>query len=99
MDSGSDDAARRKGLRGRQRFAGPGQLGFGRKRGIDVCRGAVSGNGEYPSSDKELKAVRFNTQRSSLAAVGWGLAYPDLARTAPLIGGLVPEKHRPRVVA
>ena len=50
-----------------------------------------SGKGEYPSSDNELKAVRFNTQRSSLAAVGWGLAYPDLARTAPLFGGLVPE--------
>jgi hypothetical protein len=49
-----------------------------------------SGKGEYPSSDSELKAVRFNTQRSSLAAVGWGLAYPDLARTAPLFGGLVP---------
>jgi hypothetical protein len=50
-----------------------------------------SGKGEYPSSDNELKAVRFNTQRSSLAAVGWGLVYPDLARTAPLFGGLVPE--------
>jgi hypothetical protein len=50
-----------------------------------------SGKGKYPSSDNELKAIRFNTQRSSLAAVGWGLAYPDLARTAPLFGGLVPE--------
>jgi hypothetical protein len=50
-----------------------------------------SGRGDYPSGDNELKAVRFNTQRSSLAAVGWGLAYPDLARTAPIFGGLVPE--------
>jgi len=50
-----------------------------------------SGKGEYPSGKDELKAIRFNTERSSLAAVGWGLAYPDLARTAPFLGGLVPE--------
>jgi len=50
-----------------------------------------SGTGEYPSSDEDLRAIRFNTERSSLAAVGWGLAYPDLARTAPFLGGLVPQ--------
>jgi hypothetical protein len=47
--------------------------------------------GEYPASDADLKAIRFNTKRSSLAAVGWGLAYPDLARTTPLLGSLVSE--------
>jgi hypothetical protein len=49
------------------------------------------GEGEYPSSDDDLKAVRYNAQRSSLSAVGWGLAYPDLARTIPVLGSFVPE--------
>jgi hypothetical protein len=49
------------------------------------------GTGQYPSTPDDLKAVRFNAERSSLSAVGWGLAYPDLARTAPVFGGLVPE--------
>jgi hypothetical protein len=49
------------------------------------------GKGEYPSSDADLRAVRFNAKRSSLAAVGWGLAYPDLARTVPVLGSGVPE--------
>ncbi len=52
--------------------------------------GPYSG-GEYPSTDDDLKAVRFNAKRSSLSAVGWGLAYPDLARTVPVLGSLVPE--------
>jgi hypothetical protein len=44
--------------------------------------------GKYPSSDDELRAVRFNAQRSSLSAVGWGLAYPDLFRTVPILGSI-----------
>ena len=51
-----------------------------------------TGDGAYPTSDAELKEVRFNTKRSSLSAVGWGLAYPDLFRTMPLFGAGVPEK-------
>lgn len=51
-----------------------------------------SGDGAYPTSDDELKQIRFNTKRSSLGAVGWGLAYPDLLRTIPLFGAGVPEK-------
>ena len=51
------------------------------------------GKGEYPSTDDDLRAVRYNAGRSSLSAVGWGLAYPDLARTVPLLGGLVRETH------
>lgn len=51
-----------------------------------------SGTGQYPSTDDDLKAVRFNAKRSSLSAVGWGLVYPDLARTFPLLGSVfVPE--------
>jgi hypothetical protein len=49
------------------------------------------GEGAYPTSDDELKQVRFNTERSSLGAVGWGLAYPDVLRTIPLFGAGVPE--------
>jgi hypothetical protein len=52
-----------------------------------------SGKGEYPASDEELAAIRFNAERSSLSAVGWGLAYPDLARTVPLLGSFVPETY------
>jgi hypothetical protein len=52
--------------------------------------GPYSG-GKYPSTDDDLKAVRFNAKRSSLSAVGWGLAYPDLARTVPVLGSFVPE--------
>ena len=51
-----------------------------------------TGDGAYPTSDNELKQVRFNTKRSSLSAVGWGLVYPDLFRTIPLFGPAVPEK-------
>jgi len=48
--------------------------------------------GKYPSTDEDLKAVRFNAKRSSLSALGWGLAYPDLARTFPVFGSLfVPQ--------
>lgn len=46
---------------------------------------------KYPSTDEDLKSVRFNARRSSLSAVGWGLAYPDLARTVPVLGSFVPE--------
>jgi hypothetical protein len=49
------------------------------------------GEGNYPSTDDDLSAVRYNAKRSSLSAVGWGLAYPDLARTIPVLGGFVPE--------
>ncbi len=50
-----------------------------------------SGTGQYPSTDEDLSAVRFNAKRSSLSAVGWGLTYPDLARTVPVFGGFVRE--------
>ena len=53
--------------------------------------GPYTGEGGYPSTDDELKKVRFNAKRSSLSAVGWGLAYPDLWRTVPLFGGGVPQ--------
>jgi len=47
--------------------------------------------GDYPTSDADLNPIRFNAARSSLSAVGWGLAYPDLVRAAPLFGSLVPQ--------
>jgi hypothetical protein len=47
------------------------------------------GEGDYPTDSAKLGQVRFNTKRSSLSAVGWGMAYPDLLRTAPVFGGLV----------
>jgi len=50
--------------------------------------GPYDGNGNYPTS---LEAIRSNASRSSLSAVGWGLAYPDLARTTPLAGIFIPE--------
>jgi len=50
-----------------------------------------STNGDYPVTDADLKSIRFNASRSSLSAVGWGLAYPDLTRIAPLVGALVPQ--------
>jgi hypothetical protein len=52
-----------------------------------------SGKGDYPASDDELATIRFNAERSSLSAVGWGLAYPDLARTVPVLGSFVPETY------
>jgi len=54
--------------------------------------GPYGGEGSYPTTNDELKQIRFNTKRSSLGAVGWGLAYPDLLRTIPLLGAGVPEK-------
>jgi hypothetical protein len=54
--------------------------------------GPYSGKGDYPSTAQDLAAIRYNAMRSSLGAVGWGLAYPDVARTVPLFGSvLVPE--------
>jgi hypothetical protein len=50
-----------------------------------------SENGDYPVQDAELQAIRFNASRSSLSAVGWGLAYPDLARTVPIAGSLIKQ--------
>jgi hypothetical protein len=53
--------------------------------------GPYSGKGNYPSTAKDLAAIRYNAMRSSLGAVGWGLAYPDVARTVPVFGSaLVP---------
>jgi hypothetical protein len=46
-------------------------------------------NGAYPTDSAELEAIRFNSSRSSLSAVGWGLSYPDLARTMPVFGSLL----------
>lgn len=54
--------------------------------------GPYTGDGKYPKTDHELKQVRFNAKRSSLSAVGWGLAYPDLWRTAPLLGSAIPQE-------
>jgi hypothetical protein len=51
----------------------------------------ASGSGEYPATQAELEKIEFNATRSSLSAVGWGLAYPDLARTTPFLGSLVPQ--------
>ena len=50
-----------------------------------------SENGDYPLTEAKLRPIRSNASRSSLSAVGWGLAYPDLARTAPLFGSLVKQ--------
>jgi Patatin-like phospholipase len=43
-------------------------------------------NRSLPAKDTSLERVRFDAGRSSLASVGWGLLYPDLARTVPLLG-------------
>jgi Patatin-like phospholipase len=52
-----------------------------------------SKTGTYPTNDTALEQIRQNSSRSSLGAVGWGLAYPDLARTTPIVGPwIVPEK-------
>jgi hypothetical protein len=40
----------------------------------------------FPAKDTDLKQVRFDAGRSSLASVGWGLLYPDVARTVPFLG-------------
>jgi len=50
--------------------------------------GPYYGEGDYPT---DLEAIRQNARRSSLSAVGWGMAYPDLARTSPLLGLAVPQ--------
>ncbi len=50
-----------------------------------------SDDGSFSNDEKKLNDIRFNAVRSSLSAVGWGLLYPDFARTAPLLGIAVPE--------
>jgi hypothetical protein len=43
----------------------------------------------FPRHDLKLEDIRFDAERSSLSAVGWGLLYPDLARTVPVFGAAV----------
>jgi hypothetical protein len=47
-----------------------------------------SSSRSFPSKDTTLETVRFDAGRSSLASVGWGLLYPDLARTVPFLGAV-----------
>ena len=48
--------------------------------------GSFDSNGQIPSS--LLERIPGNASRTSLSAVGWGLLYPDVLRTIPLIGQL-----------
>lgn len=48
-------------------------------------------SGGFPSDPRTLQTINFDASRSSLSAVGWGLLYPDLDRTAPVLGWLVPQ--------
>jgi hypothetical protein len=50
-----------------------------------------SEDGAFSNDTRQLNNIRFNAVRSSLSAVGWGLLYPDFARTTPLLGIFVPE--------
>jgi hypothetical protein len=49
------------------------------------------GDGHFSDDQKTLADIWDNASRSSLSAVGWGLLYPDLLRTVPGIGSIVPE--------
>jgi hypothetical protein len=53
--------------------------------------GYDSQSGQLSGDPAALHSIRFNSARSTLSAVGWGLLYPDSARTLPLIGMLVPQ--------
>ena len=46
-------------------------------------------DGNLPNDS--LKEIVDDAERSSLSAVGWGMLYPDLIRTVPLVGAFVPE--------
>lgn len=50
-----------------------------------------SDDGSYPHDRESLKQVNYNSSRSSLSSVGWGLLYPDLLRTIPVLGLAVPQ--------
>jgi len=52
---------------------------------------AYDNAGKYPTDDESLHRIRYNASRSSLAAVGWGLLYPDTLRIVPIFGWLVPQ--------
>jgi hypothetical protein len=39
-----------------------------------------------------ITGIRFNASRSTLSAVGWGLLFPDAARTLPLFGMFIPQQ-------
>jgi len=39
-----------------------------------------------PLSAARLESIRASAENTSLSAVGWGLVYPDLVRTLPLVG-------------
>lgn len=53
--------------------------------------GYDSKTGDFGSGADTAKSVRFNASRSALSSVGWGLLYPDAARTVPLLGMLIPQ--------
>jgi len=50
-----------------------------------------SKTGAFSSDADALKSIRFNASRSTLSAVGWGLLYPDAARTLPFWGMFIPQ--------
>jgi len=48
-------------------------------------------SGAFSPDPRVLQEIEDNASRSSLSAIGWGLLYPDLLRTVPVAGTLVPE--------
>lgn len=53
--------------------------------------GYDGGTGKFPDDANTIENIRRNAERSSLNAVGWGLLYPDLLRTIPVLGALESE--------
>jgi Patatin-like phospholipase len=51
--------------------------------------GSYDANGKLPLT--AANGIRGASSRTSLSAVGWGLLYPDVLRTIPLLGWFVPQ--------
>lgn len=63
----------------------------GGSEGAMYFAGSYGQDGRLPLS--VLGDIRQNAYHSSLSSVGWGLLYPDLLRTVPVIGTAVAELH------
>src|SRR5262249_21649937 len=57
--------------------------------------GSYAKDGHIP--DEALENVRRDSAKTSLSAVGWGLLYPDFARTIPLLGWALDLRFHGRI--
>jgi hypothetical protein len=63
----------------------------GGSEGTMYVVGSYDGAGHLLDDDTNLKYIRDDSSQTALSAVGWGVLYPDLLRSIPLVGSVSGE--------